>query len=261
VRTAQWPEIHKESLLQRLVVELRVQIVSGKLVPGDRLPPVPELAEQFGVSAPLLREVLAELRARGFVRTVPRRGTFVTHPGQEELADAFALQLQLPTSDRFTPDELYEARAAIELFAVELAAQRAGEEQLAALEQQLTSMYDTCQDPPAFTAADVGFHVALARASGNKVLPTLLLPIISTILEGVYESSRAEGAPEHGIAEHEQILAALRRRDPVAAVAAMAEHIRASRTRVPESIVGGPRAAGAARARGNNRRPRLASRL
>ena len=53
------------------------------------------MAAQFGVSRPLLREALAELRAEGFVETVSGRGTFVRHPSETDLADAFAHQLLL----------------------------------------------------------------------------------------------------------------------------------------------------------------------
>ncbi|HTW98930.1 MAG TPA: FadR/GntR family transcriptional regulator [Acidimicrobiales bacterium] len=237
---AQWREIRKDSLVQRLVVELRGQITSGRLAVGDRLPPEPELAGEFGVSRPLLREALAELRAEGFVQTFTGRGTFVSLPTEEDLADAFAWQLRMPGTRRFSADELYEARGAIELCAVELAAERASAEEIATLEKLLASMTEASKDAAGYTAADVGFHVAVARASRNSLLPALLLPIVSTIVEGVFESHGAKGATELGIAAHARILAALRSKDRVAARAAMSAHLRESRSLFPEPVTDRP---------------------
>ena len=87
--------IKKATLVEKLVAEVRSWITSGRLVVGQSLPTEAEMAAQFGVSRPLLREALAELRAEGFVETVSGRGTFVRHPSETDLADAFAHQLQL----------------------------------------------------------------------------------------------------------------------------------------------------------------------
>ena len=87
--------IKKATLVEKLVAEVRSWITSGRLVVGQSLPTEAEMAAQFGVSRPLLREALAELRAEGFVETVSGRGTFVRHPSETDLADAFAHQLLL----------------------------------------------------------------------------------------------------------------------------------------------------------------------
>src|SRR5580704_15386008 len=97
------------------------------------------MAAQFGVSRPLLREALAELRAEGFVQTESGRGTFVRHPTESDLADAFGHQLLLAVPSP-TADQLYEARQAIEVVAAELAAQRATPDSLATLERLLATM-------------------------------------------------------------------------------------------------------------------------
>src|SRR5580704_6876233 len=124
------------------------------------------MAAQFGVSRPLLREALAELRAEGFVETISGRGTFVRHPTETDLADAFAHQLLLAASGPGpTADHLYEARQAIEVVAAELAAQRATPEAVETLERLLATMTESRDDAAAYTAADVGFHIAVARAT------------------------------------------------------------------------------------------------
>ncbi|HJY69104.1 MAG TPA: GntR family transcriptional regulator, partial [Streptosporangiaceae bacterium] len=106
-------QIRKRSLVERLVAEVRGQITAGRLAEGQQLPTEARMAAEFGVSRPLLREALAELRAEGFVETVNGRGTFVRHPSEADLADAFVRQLQLSGDPELTADHLYEARQAI----------------------------------------------------------------------------------------------------------------------------------------------------
>src|SRR5580700_5911408 len=118
-------QIRKRSLVERLVAEVRGQITAGRLAEGQQLPTEARMAAEFGVSRPLLREALAELRAEGFVETVNGRGTFVRHPSEADLADAFVRQLQLSADPELTADHLYEARQAIEVSSAALAAERA----------------------------------------------------------------------------------------------------------------------------------------
>lgn len=233
--------ISTSSLVERLAAEVRAQIISGKLGVGQPLPTEAQMAAEFGVSRPLVREALAHLRAQGFVETVSGRGTFVQHPGETDLAQAFAHQLVLAVGRRPTADDLYEARQAIEVVSAELAAQRAPEDSIAALERLLAAMKDSVEDVAAYTAADVGFHVEVARASLNPLLPTLLAPLATLIVEGVFESASISEAVRIGIAGHTSVLEAIKRGDPAAARRAMAAHLHQSRQVFPEDVMQRPR--------------------
>src|SRR5580704_16131645 len=112
-------QIRKRSLVERLVAEVRGQITAGRL---------------------------AELRAEGFVETVNGRGTFVRHPSEADLADAFVRQLQLSGDPGLTADHLYEARQAIEVSSAALAAERATPELIATLERLLQALEDSGGD-------------------------------------------------------------------------------------------------------------------
>lgn len=229
--------IKKSTLVERLVAEVRGQITAGALAAGDPLPTEAKMAADFGVSRPLLREALAELRAEGFVETVSGRGTFVRHPTEADLAQAFSRQLLLAGSDDGpTADHLYEARRAIEVVAAELAAERATEDSLTTLRKLLRSMQDSRGDAAAYTAADVGFHVAIARASQNPILPTLLAPLATMIVKGMYESHDTSNAVELGISAHSKVLRAIERRDPAAARRAMTAHLNESRRVFPDHV-------------------------
>lgn len=234
--------IKKSTLVERLVAEVRGQITAGALAPGRALPTEAKMAADFGVSRPLLREALAELRAEGFVETISGRGTFVRHPSEADLAEAFSRQLLLSgTEDGPTADHLYEARRAIEVVAAELAAQRATPDSIETLRKLLTAMRDSGGDAAAYTAADVGFHIAVARASQNPILPTLLAPLATMIVKGMFESHDTSNAVEFGIAAHTKVLRAIERRDSPGARRAMTAHLNESRQMFPDDVATGKR--------------------
>lgn len=232
--------IKKASLVEKLVAAVRREITSGRLAAGQSLPTEAQMASQFGVSRPLLREALAELRAEGFVETISGRGTFVRHPTEDNLAGAFAHQLLLAAGPGPTADHLYEAREVIEVAAAQLAARRATQDSLETLEGLLSTMVESRDDAAAYTAADAGFHIAVARASQNPLLPTMLAPLANLIVKGMYESHGAPEAVSSGIAAHRKLLRALQRRDPAAARRAMEAHLHESRTVFPEGLVSRP---------------------
>jgi DNA-binding FadR family transcriptional regulator len=234
-------QIRKRSLVEMLVAEVRGQITVGRLSEGQQLPTEARMAAEFGVSRPLLREALAELRAEGFVETVNGRGSFVRHPSEADLADAFVRQLQMSgTEPALTADHLYEARQAIEVSSAALAAERATPELVATLERLLQAMADSAGDAAAYTAADVGFHVTVARATDNPLFPTLLAPIATMIVKGMFESHGTPDAVRLGIAAHRKVLAAIKRGQPEAARRAMAAHLRESRTIFPDQAITQP---------------------
>ncbi|MCU1495027.1 MAG: GntR family transcriptional regulator protein [Acidimicrobiaceae bacterium] len=243
------PQIKKNSLVQRLVAEVRGRITSGELPLGHQLPTEATMAAEFGVSRPLLREALAELRSEGFVKTVNGKGSFVHHPSESELSSAFSRQLQLSgATPELTADHLYEARQAIELHAAELATKRRTPELIATLERLLQAMQDSGGDAAAYTAADVDFHVAVARATLNPLFPTLLAPIATMIVEGMFESHGTTDAVRLGITAHTKILKAIKAGDPGAARRAMQAHLRESRTIFPDGVTSGRRSSSRHRA-------------
>jgi GntR family transcriptional regulator, transcriptional repressor for pyruvate dehydrogenase complex len=231
-------QIKKSGLVEKLVAEVRGQISAGRLAEGQQLPTEARMAAEFGVSRPLLREALAELRAEGFVETVNGRGTFVRHPSETDLADALVRQLQLSGYEaELTVDHLYEARRAIEVSAAGLAAQRVTPELAETLESLLQAMTDSGNDAAAYTAADVGFHVAVARATDNPLFPVLLAPIATMIIKGMFESHGSPDAVSLGIAAHDKVLNAIKRGQPEAASRAMAAHLNESRSIFPEQAI------------------------
>ena len=178
------------------MAEVRSRIVSGELAYDAQLPTEADMAARFGVSRSLLREALSELRAEGLVVTIAGKGSFVARRSEERLAEGFTrlLGVQSASWPPMGPTDLYEARTALEVLAAELAATRAGVDQLDELETLVQKMRDSADDPASYTAADVGFHIAVARASGNAILPSMLAPLVAAIVRANLESCRRPGA-------------------------------------------------------------------
>src|SRR3984957_12352922 len=244
-------QIKKRSLVERLVAEVRGQITAGRLAEGQQLPTEARMAAGVGGSRPPLREALGELRAEGFVETVNGRGTFVRHPSEADLADAFVRQLQLSGDPELTADHLYEARQGSELCSaarqpMELcwaarAAERATPELIATLERLLQAMEDSGGDAASYTAADVGFHVTVARATENPLFPALLAPIATIIIRGMFSSHGHPDAVRLGIEAHRKVLTAIKRGQPEAARRAMAAPLRESCSIFPDRAIRSPR--------------------
>jgi GntR family transcriptional regulator, transcriptional repressor for pyruvate dehydrogenase complex len=231
-------KVVKGTLLEKLADRIEQRIRSGELADGDRMPPEGTLAADYGVSRTLAREALAILRTRGYLETINGRGTFVRHPDASQLADAFVGQTALSGNRPLTADDLYEARTAIETTAARLAAERATPEDIEKLSKMLEEMIVNVEiDVAAYTKADFGFHLAIAQASGNPLLPTLLGPLVRIIVEGVFESASDPDAAQAGIRDHSAILRAIQKGDGKAAARTIESHLVSSRNYYPQSKV------------------------
>jgi GntR family transcriptional regulator, transcriptional repressor for pyruvate dehydrogenase complex len=209
---------------EQVVTHIRGLIERGELRPGDRLPAERNLAVRLGVSRPSVRAGLRALSAMGVVQPRHGSGTYIPDGppvlGSEPLSFLAALH-------GFTGLEMYEARRILEVGAAGLAAERASEEQLAKLADEMESLYAALQSPQVFLVHDINFHRSVAAASGN--------PIVASMMEMVsalyYDRRRqtAERASERDLRDaaeaHRRIYEAIRARDAEGARRAMNEHL------------------------------------
>jgi GntR family transcriptional regulator, transcriptional repressor for pyruvate dehydrogenase complex len=205
---------------------VRRQIEAGRLKPGARLPAERDLAEEIGVSRPSLRSGLQTLQALGVIQSRQGAGTFIAD-GPPRLGGA-PLSF-LAALHGFTRDDMFEARRVLELGAASLAAERATSDRIATLADEVTAMFASLDDPQEYLIHDVQFHKAVAAASGNPVLATL----IDTISELVYETRRRTVERAHDLKEsaemHRRIYRAIKARDPEKARDEMATHLSLAR--------------------------------
>src|SRR6266567_7598110 len=197
-------------------------IKEAQLKPGDRLPAERELAKQLGVSRPSLRSGLRALSSMGVLKSRQGAGTFVADG--PPMLDSEPLLL-LAALHGFSFDHMFETRSILEVGAAGLAAQHATGEQLATLAEEIASMYATLNNPQEYLVHDIRFHRAVAAASGNPTLATLV-EMVSAVM---YERRRETIDRAHDFREsldlHQQVYRAIRRRQPEEARAAMREHI------------------------------------
>lgn len=157
----------------RIAAAIRDAIVSGRLIVDQRLPSEQELAEQFGVSRPTMREALKRLAAQNLIRTQrgATGGAFVNRISYEEAAaQQITTSTLLLSMNAVDFDTACEARYALERACVPFAVTRRGAEHLAAMRREIARQAGPELSDEAFCASDVAFHRALVDAAGNPIL-------------------------------------------------------------------------------------------
>lgn len=200
---------------------LRKEILDGRLKVGGRLPTEQYLSQNFGVSRNVIREAIAQLRSENLVQSKQGLGTIVSAGSVEHALNFEAAPY----------GQIYEFRLGIEVQAAEFAALRASPEQLKALSETVELMQDAERWEAEGVDLDLGFHVAIAEATGNPLIVDaisyLAARMRNTIEETRTRSGNAVGEIKRlTIEEHAAIRDALVARDPKAAKEAMAAHIR-----------------------------------
>jgi GntR family transcriptional repressor for pyruvate dehydrogenase complex len=209
------------------VVEYVLKMIeAGRLRPGDRLPPERDLADQVGVSRASLRSGIRSLQAMGVMNARQGSGTYIV-AGPPRLGEG-PLRF-LAALHGFTHEEMFEARAVLEVGGTYLAAAKATPEQMAAIADEVASMFASIDKPREYLLHDVQFHRAVAAASQNPVLATL----VDTLAQLVWESRRETAVHSTSLKEsaemHHRIYRAIRARDVELARREMAEHLERAR--------------------------------
>lgn len=212
-------------VFERVAEQIEKRIVDGELRVGDRLPTERDLADQFQVSRTAVREAMKILAQKGLVDMRPGRGTIVIDGAQEAMEDSIGLLMKMKIGEAGSSDNLVEVRAILETEIAALAAARATEKEIAAMQEAIRVMDESLNDADAFITADNSFHEALAQATQNALIFTLLNSIVSLLSEQRKQIFAVEGGPQRGQMHHRRIFESVIRRDPVSARAAMGAHL------------------------------------
>ncbi|MEQ9607637.1 MAG: FadR/GntR family transcriptional regulator [Kiloniellaceae bacterium] len=224
----------RQGLTQRVIAELRRQIDSGALRPGDKLPTEQALIRQFGVSRTVIREAVAGLRADGLLQPRQGVGVFVLEP---TAPDTELPLLTLPTRKISDIIESLELRTAVEVEAAGLAAARCSPAQEAEIHGRLKDLEDRLNAGEPTEAEDFAFHVAVAEAANNQRFKEFLAFLGRRTIPRS-QLRQAAGMPveppvseERLYQEHAAIFEAILARDPEAAREAMRTHLAGSMAR------------------------------
>ena len=216
--------VQTSRLYQQIVQQIEESIDKGDLKEGDQLPAERDLAQQFGVSRTAVREAVKTLSEKGLVEAYAGRGTFITNGSTNSIRN---------TLDRMIRDgplegtvHLAEMREILEPEIAFLAAKRADQETISAMQESISVMDAARMDPEAFIEGDLDFHLALAEAAGNPLILSLIDSIVGLLREQRMRTYYTEGGPERGQYHHKRILEAIEHRDPQGARDAMRAHLR-----------------------------------
>lgn len=210
---------------EQIVGFIREAIETSQLRPGDRLPTEKELAAQFGVSRPTVREALKVLEALNVLRssTGPSGGIYVKELDglgvADTLKDSLAMLLNI---DRINLQELGSTREAIEIPVAGMAAIHRTEDDLARLEACITA--DQKKDTVAIVS-DIEFHRRVAECSSNRLMSILIDALHRTVEKTIREYDLPD-VKTRSQEQHRRIVEAIRNQDRDEAEAAMRDHLR-----------------------------------
>lgn len=200
-----------------LIESIGRSIVTGTLPPGSTISP-DAIADEAGVSKPLLREVFKVLEGLGLITARPKVGTRVTEPVAWNYLDGRVIQWRLQSSEaRAQVSELYAMRLGVEPVAARLVAMRgADESRLAELDSSVAEMAAAWEsrDVHTFAEADTRFHATLLELSGNKMFACLTDVIASAVRLRETLVFPLESEVLSGLDEHRLLIAQLRAGDP-----------------------------------------------
>lgn len=215
---------HPESLVQATVQSVLAYIRDNQLQVGDRLPGENEFARNLSVSRTVIREAFRALAAMRIIESGAGRRARVC--GFDGTVMALTMGHALRTR-QVTVQQVWDVRRSIEMRAVELACvQRTGAE-ARQLVDLTTRMAETYQDLPTMTEYDIEFHVAIARSSGNPLLPVLISSLTTAMRETnpmVWQVRTKERERLEVVDWHVAIAKAVELRDQEKAREAMSRH-------------------------------------
>lgn len=214
--------IAKRTVKEQISDKLAYMIHSGLLRPGDELPSERELASTLGVSRETVRAAIGVLHARQMIDVNQGARTRVLGRGPMPLHESVGV---LGDLKHRSLAEVTEARAAVEMQVVWLAAQRITPAQLNRLQALVDEQRHMLADPVRFQISDQEFHHLLYVACGNKLLSDVVIDFYGYALEFRRLALQRQGAIAHSVTEHQALVDALRSGPPEAAVAAIRTHL------------------------------------
>jgi GntR family transcriptional repressor for pyruvate dehydrogenase complex len=205
----------KSSIIADQILE---RIKSGEYSAGSKLPSERMIAEQMGVSRPSLREAISALHIVGILESRPGDGSYVSAIPASEDPISQALSV-LEQSD--SPFEVLQARKAFEVGVAKLAVEVADDEDIKTIKKRWNEKYEKGRrgDYVAYTRYGKEFHLAIARATRNRLIIAVMDKLLNVTNQPLWVSMRQayyEADPariEEMLEVHNDIVTAIQERD------------------------------------------------
>lgn len=219
-------QIRPQKIYEKIAEQIKEMIISGKLQPGEKLPSVNELSEQFQVGRSAVREALSALQAMGLIELKQGEGTFVRHISPSDILGTEYPSYLLEYKQL---ESMLEVRKIIESSAGELAAIRRDEQDLLNLQDALAKMEENIEANSYGEEPDWLFHYAIVKATKNDLLIYIIETISDSIKRNLKESRiisyKQEGMAEKLLNEHREIYKAINNRDAMLAKELLHSHL------------------------------------
>ena len=201
-------QIIRRKLSDEVFDRLKRLITSGELRPGDDMPSERELMERFGVGRPAIREAMQALSNMGLVAISHGERAKVRQLTAKSIIQQVdgAAQIML-SSSRDTLEHLKSARMFFERGMVREAAERATDEDIAALKRRSLERQRSCSATPTPSSPPTwSFHTQIAAISGNPIYAAVSEAMLGWLKEYHTEMLIWTGKEKYTLAEHEEII-------------------------------------------------------
>jgi len=214
--------IKKTRVYEEVVKQLKELITSGELKPGEKLPSERELAKSFGVSRVSVRQALTVLETLGLIERKVGGGTF-------NVADKLDFEIEpildaiMRKKDRL--NQPLEIRRILEPNLARLAAERATEEDIRAMEVSMQHQKEQIERGELIIEEDSKFHYCITKATKNEIALKIVEAIHDLLWQTREESIKARQGSQLSYKGHQRILKAIKSRDGEKAYKAMMDHL------------------------------------
>jgi GntR family transcriptional repressor for pyruvate dehydrogenase complex len=214
--------VEKTKLYQQIANQIQELINNGKLRHGDQLPPERELAEIFKVSRHPVREAIRTLEQKNILRSRVGSGTYVILEDEPSVVEFIAKSIQ---REKEKLSDIFEFRRIIEPQIAGMAAENASPNDIKTISDILEDQLQSAGDFEELIGLDQAFHLSLAKATGNAILPRIVERINDILAESRAKYSQSSSRIKHSIKGHQKILDAICKGDKKKANQAMRRHI------------------------------------
>lgn len=215
-----------------VINQIRDLIHTGILKPGDRLPSEKSIEQKMQIPRGPINKALRRLETYGILKTIPQSGTYVASIGVDALEGLLTNVLKFEDREL---EALDDTRYILEIYAAELAAERATEQQIEELDEVQQEIARKIEEGASSFDEDMVFHLKIADICGNPILKSIITMLISDVLQFFKDFEQKVGKEKvrsrllDATEEHQRIMTAVKQRDPVKAAEAMRRHFEISK--------------------------------
>ncbi len=213
----------ERSSMSEIVSDKILEMIVAEYDTGDRLPSESELEKMLGVGRASIREGIKRLEALGLVRVQHGKGTYVRNPEVMPILQALFTGSMLPQKKELI--DLFQVRKMVEVESTRLACFNMQNDQFKRLASLLDDMEESQDNPLKFIEIDLQFHIAIAEASQNSVLPVILRVIRSLFTLQSPWVAEIPNIVEVSLRFHQDIFNALKNGDEEEAAKQMDNHL------------------------------------